>query len=284
MIIETLETKYEVIRYLYSDRHIERYICRVEDGDDTFTCIRIKEKKWIVSVMEFLMGQLENRDFTDLSACFVNEEHLYIMMRYTEGILLEEKLSYEETELEERLELAKAILDRLLLQNMPDYFMNDCLQLSRIHVSPGMSIGFEYELAGITDYEKTRFADVESRVAKIMELLFADELSKKTLPAMEKYIKSLKKNGYRDLMEMYTVYDELYKAILAMDESELVTPRTGRFRAWERFKKIMRPVKKIVAVLLILGSIGFLIWTAYTSSQDGNSSKVFEYIGSVEIK
>ena len=284
MIIETLETKYEVIRYLYSDRHMDRYVCRDVAGDETYTCIRIKEKKWIASVMEFLMGQLDNEDFSDLAACFFSEEHLYIMMRYAEGVPLEDKLAYEENSIEERLEIGRSLLDRLILQNMPDYFMCDCLDISQILVSPGMSIGFLYELKDLVEYAKADFSDVQSRLSRIMEKLFSEELGKKTLPVMEQFIKTLKKAGYGDLISLYTEYDEILKMILEMDPNELLIPKTKAFRVWERIKKIFRPFKTVIAVLLILASVGFLIWSAYESSRTGDQAKVFEYIGSVTIK
>ena len=284
MVIETLDKKYEVIRYLYSDKHRERYVCREKTSEETFTMIRIKEKKWIVKVMDFLMRQLENEDFTDLADCFFSEEHLFIALRYAEGMSLKDKIAYEDSPLEERLDLGRSILDRLLIQNMPDYFMNDCLTGESILIGSGMSIAFVYELEGLGDYQKTRFSDVELKIADIMEALFADELSKKTLSVMERFIKSLKKHAYEDLMTLYTVYDELVKEILTMDPEELAVPKTKAFRAWERFLKILRPVKKVVAVLLILASIGFLVWSAYNNMQTGKPAKVFDYIGTMEIK
>ena len=284
MVIETLDKKYEVIRYLDSDKHMERYVCRDTEFAEDYFMIRIKEKKWIVSVMDFLMRQLENRDFTDLAACFFAEEHLFIAMRYVEGVTLAEKLSYEDCSLQERLEIGKAILDRLLLQHMPDYFMDDCLNDKQILLSPGMNVSFMYRMDGITDYEKTRFGDVEGRIAKLLELLFAEEIGKKTLPQMEAFIKALKKHAYQDLMSVYEVYDELYKAIPEMDPEELAMPKTRAFRAWERTKKIFRPIKKVVAALLILASIGFLIWSAYDASQTGKPKKIFENIGTLEIR
>lgn len=284
MVIETLEKKYTVIRNLYSDRQMDRYVCK--DGADgkNYAVTRIKEKESIVKIMDFLMQQMENHDFTDLAACFFKEEDLYIVMRYSEGMTLAEKLDVQECVLEERMEMMRKILDRLMLLRMPDFFMKDCLKAKTIIVSSGMDMEFQYGLQGIENYYAVQFQEVCDRLIELLQLLFKEELQKKTLPEIEKFIKDLKKGEYTDVLSVYSAYDKLHKEIGQMGSDELKLPRTWEFRAWGRVIRAWPVIKRVAALVALLAAIGFFIYTVHDSMLQGGEQKVFEYIGTLTIK
>ena len=162
MMIQSLEKKYIVIKYSFSDSNVERYICQEETGGEKYTIVRVKNRQWIAKAVEFLMHQRENSHFTDFTSCFFSDECLYVVMRYAEGISLEEKLQNEVSSLEERLAVGKGILERILILNMPDYFLKDCLKAESIILSASLEVSFQYELLNIADYERVQFWQVQS--------------------------------------------------------------------------------------------------------------------------
>lgn len=284
MVIETLETKYTVLRNLYGDDHTNRYICQDEKSHRVYLLIRVRERDWIVKTLGFLTDQVNNRDFSDMVSCFFSEESLYIVMRHTEGKSVAEKLVDEECALTERITIGRSILDQLLLQRMPDYFMRDCLVLNSIRLSHSLQVGFSYELTDLVDYEKVSFKDVTRRLAVIWEALFAHELKIKTLSIVEDLIARLKDGEFPDLMSVYKVYDEACKKIAGMTNEDLEKPKTWIFRVWDKFKRTWPVIKRIIAVMLLVAALVFLVITLTDYWKTGNEDKIFDYIGTLTIK
>lgn len=284
MMIQSPEKKYIVIKYSFSDSNMERYVCQEETGGERYTIVRIKNRQWITGAVEFLMRQKENSHFTDFTSCFFSEECLYVVMRYAEGISLEEKLQNEESSLEERLAVGKGILERILILNMPDYFLKDCLKAESIILSASLEVRFQYELLNISDYERVLFWQVQNCLLKLFQMLFAKELKKKMLPPAIPFCDSLKKGGYQDILEIYTAYDKMCKEIQKLSADKEILPQTWSFRLWERAKKYIPALKRVCAVVLMVLAVIFLIYTVRESMQEGGEKKSFEYIGTLEIQ
>lgn len=284
MMIQSLEKQYIVIKYCFSDSNMERYICQEETGSARYTIVRIKNKLWITEAVEFLMHQKENSHFTDFVSCFFSEECLFVVMKHGEGISLEEKLQNENCLLEERLAMGKGILERILILNMPDYFLKDCLKPGNVILSTTLEVSFQYELLDIDDYERVRFWQVQNCLWKLFETLFWQELKKKMLPPVTRFCDLLKKGGYQDILEIYTAYDKMCKEVQELSYDEVLLPQTWSFRLWDRMKKHIPVFKRICALVLILLAVVFLIYTVRESMQEGGEKKSFEYIGTLEIR
>lgn len=284
MLIQSLEKNYVVIKYSFSDSNVERYICQEETGSKRYTVVRIKNRLWIAGVVEFLMHQKENAHFTDFVSCFFSEECLHVVMRYAEGISLEEKLKNESSPLEERLAIGKGILKEILILDMPDYFLKDCLKAEHIILSAGLDAGFRYELRNIGDYSRVQFWQVQNSLLKIFQLLFGQEMKKKMLPPSIRFCDLLRKGGYRDVLEIYTAYDGMCREIQELSASVEILPRTWGFRLWDRIKRRIPVFKRICAIVLMLLAAAFLIYTVHESMQEGGEKKSFKYIGTLEIR
>lgn len=284
MMIQTLDKNYEVLQYEYSDSNMERYICQEEKSGIRCTIIRLKNKLWIVKVMEFLMLQLENHHFTDFISCFAGEEYLHIAMAYAEGISLMDKLQNEECPLEERLITGKNILQKIMLQDMPDYFLKECLAEENVILTPDLEVGFRYSLSGITGYDKVQYVHVLKKLRRLFEILFSRELKQKMIPPLNQFYHSLGAGKYKDILEIYKAYIDMQKAVQGMPAEDIVMPKTWGFSLWDKIKKVFAPLKKILAVLLMLCAILFLINTVRRQMQEDGEKRIFEYIGTLEIQ
>lgn len=284
MVFETHEKQYTVLRILTEDEHISRYVCQDESDQSAYLVFKIHEKDWIVKTLSFLTDQVNNRDFSDMVSCFFCEESLFIVMRKAEGTTLEEKLSDEECSMTERIAMGRSILDKLMIQNMPEYFMKDCLNTSAILMSHSLQAGFCYNLNNLYDYGEVVFQDVCNRIADIMNELFKYELKKRILSVMDKFIKDLTYGEFKDILSVYKEYDEVCKKIAGMTAEELNEPKTWPFRLWDRFKKIWPGIKRVIALALLVAALVFLAITIKNIGNEGNENKSFSYIGTLTIK
>lgn len=284
MIIQTLGKSYTVVKYCYSDSNMERFLCREENKNERYTVICIKNKLWITHTMEYLMKQSANVYFEDFVTCFTGDECFYVVMKYADGIILEEKLANESCSRQERFAIGKAILERIMILKTPDYFLQDCLTPDTIVLANGTEAAFHYTLQKLNDYEHFHFSDVQKRLYQIFIILFQEELKRKTMPFAAEFCSRLKSAGYKDILEIYTEYTKMLEQAEGMQEEEFVVPKTFVFRLWERVKKCIPAFKRICAVLLMIAAVAFLIYSFQQSMQEGGEKKVFDSIGTLEIR
>lgn len=280
MIIETLGISYTVMKCDFSDSNLERFICQEETGKKV-VIIRIKNKEWIVESMEFFMHQTENRSFTDFISCFVSEKYLHIVLRYAEGVTLVQKLAKEECSLDERLVIGRGILDKVILQNIPYYFLKDCMKPENIIISPGMDINFQYTIsAGV---EAIKFEEVQTGILQLFERLFWKEIRQGLTPPSD-FCSCLRRGEPQNIMEIYTAYDIMCKTIRDSDTEEMQMPRKRLVLSWDWVKGCAGTLQKICAVLLMLLAIVFLIYAVRSLGDDSGTRENFSYIGTLEIK
>ena len=284
MRIETLGGNYEILRYEYSDNDMERCICREENSGVQCSMIRIRNKGWIMQTMEFLMQQLENRHFTDFIACFAEGGALCLAMAYPEGISLAGRLQEEECSLEERLVIGGNILQKILLQDMPLYFLQDCLSGESICLTPDLEVGFRYELTGISGYDKVKFVHVLGKLQGLFDTLFAKELRQRMIPPLNRFSRSLAAGKYKDIMELYRAYTRMQKLVKEIPPEETGMPDTWGFVLWDRIRKVFEPLKKVLALLLMLCAVLFLMDTVRRQLREDGEKRIFEYIGTLEIQ
>ena len=284
MVIQTLGKKYVVIKYCSSNSRMERFLCKEESDGKCYTVVRIKDRDLITKTMEFLIREMENKNFTDLSCCFAGEEYFHVVLSYTEGISLQEKLENEVCSLEERLTVGGHLLERIMLLDMSDYFLQECLTAEHIVVLPDLSVAFTYELNTIFQYDKYDFRQVRRRLLQVMETLFVGELKKKALPPLNHFLDVLRKTEWEEVVEIFRQYREMCKEVRSMTPEEMELPKTWVFLVWERLKRFIAPLKKVLALLLFLLAVFYLIHTVQKSVEISAEKKVFDSIGTLEIR
>ncbi len=284
MIIQTLEKKYIVVEVLFSDRHVERYICQEEDGKEKYNVVCVKDKVWIRTAMQFLMEQMENTHFTDFVSCFFSEACLYVVLKYGEGISLEEKLGDGNSPLQERIAIGKNILEKVVLMDMPDYFICDCMKPGNVMVTPDLAVSFRYPLLKLCSYHQVSFARVQARMGALFEMIFFQEWKQEMLPPVSSFCHALHEGEYQDIQEIYTAYDGMCRGVEKLASQGTVRPHTWCFRLWDRIKGSLVWCRRIVAVLLMMAAILFLIDTVHKSLEEGREKILFESIGTLQIR
>ena len=139
MLIQTYERSYQVISHVLSNDLGEIYICRDITTDNEYTILRLKDRDIVPDLMVYLNNSIQE-SFTDFVDRFVYEGDLCLVFKYYRGISLSQKLTYEYCSLSERMTMGKKILDRILLLDMPLYFLKNCLAGERIIVKPSLDI------------------------------------------------------------------------------------------------------------------------------------------------
>jgi len=263
---------------------MERFICKEESDGKRYTVIRIKDRAWITKTMGFLVREMENKSFTDLNYCFAEEEYFHVVLSYTEGMSLQEKLQNEACSLEERLAVGRHLLERIMLQAMPDYFLQECLTPEHIVVLPDLDVAFTYELNNIFQYDSYGFGQVCHQLLQVMEALFGSEMKKKMLPPLNRFRDTLRRAEWKNTMEIFREYNEMCQKVLSMAPEEMEMPKTWIFRVWERLRKYIRPLKKVLALVLVLLAVCYLIHTVQESVKVSAEKKVFDSIGTLEIR
>ncbi len=282
MVIEIYDKQYKVVRHLMSDREKELYTCRSSEDKQLYTVIRIKDKKITNKIIGFICEEKKKGTFADLVEHFVSGEDFHIVFTHVTGITLEDKLS-QQCVLQERLELGKRLLEKMLLERMAEYFQCQCLKPENIYVTPSGEVEFKYVLDGVEQYEEYTTKQVVSYLYSILQLLFADELKKQVIAPMEQFLKRLKKSEVIDYMALYKEYNEVMHEVLDIPKEELATPKNWLFRLWDKVMAVRKKIKAVMLLLIFLGVFMYMVYTIWNATRPNESINHFENIGTMEI-
>ena len=279
MIIRTFEHNYPVIGVKENTDLYDVYICRDTDGRGLCRIMSIKERRLFPELVNWLAATVHGNAFTDYREHFIYNDCLCIVMKYSQGLILGAKLSTESVPLKERLELGRKLLEKAVLQDIPDYFLAKSFVPEQIIISSDLSVSFNYP---IDDIITDRNQDGKKNIEEILRLIFAPELERKVPDELVAFFKKLPDLISQRLIDLYSEYYLLMSKIENYDEfSE--QPKTKWYKIWEKIKKVFSVLKKIVIILLILASIAYLIYTIIDPWKNTNSNGHFKTIGTVEI-
>lgn len=246
--------------------------------------VRIKDPVLIRESLGFFCRQAENRAFTDFEECAVDKEELLLIFADPQGEPLEKKLTGEYTGLPERLTIGKHILERMILQNIPPYFACRFLKKEAVWVKRSLDVSFYYDTAGAERGEDFGMGEVREMLSRLLAWMFAKELDKKMLAPMERFLEELSGNALTDYIGIYRRFEEVREEILALPPEAFVMPKTWIFRLWDRIRRLFKPLKKILALALLVVALAYMIWTIRLSSEPAASMDLIRQIGSLQIQ
>jgi hypothetical protein len=233
--------------------------------------------------MEFVYKQLSNDDFSDFVTMFVAQGQLHLVFKAFEGISLKNKLNQETVVLKERLQLAKNIHEKIVLMNMPLFFLYRVLDLDHIMVNQSLNIDFSYEAVDITNYREYSFLMIQQQMMKMMTELFSDEWSKKRFQPLMNYMKSLEKSEFINPIELYSRFSKVCDLIESGSEEASGEPMNWAFRLWYRIRRLFKPIRRILAILLWVVALLYMIIVINDSMQPSEDQRMYKYIGTVDI-
>lgn len=284
MLIQTFEREYKVISHVLANDVGYIYIGKDVSADQEYTILRLKDRSVVPELMVYLTTNIQPRIFTDYIEHFVFEEDFYIVLKYYRGVTLSEKLKNEYCSLNERLKIGAKILERIVLLDMPSYFLSNCLIEDRIVVKPSLDVYFNYVPSDISSFAAADDTAVLKAVTVLINKLFADELAKQSVPPINEFCLVLQNEQFFDSIELYKLYMQMYREAQLISEEEVQKPKSKWFLLWERVKKLIKILKKLLAALLLILAIVYLIQTIDRAIHPViKNEKHFEYIGTVRI-
>lgn len=284
MLIQTYERGYQVISHVLSNDLGEIYICQDISADREYTILRIKAKDIVADLMVYINQNIKET-FVYFIERFVFEGDLCLVFQYHRGLSLSAKLNHEYCSLSERMTIGKQILDRIVLLDMPLYFLKNCLSGERIIVRPSLDVSFNYVPSDIRYFAAVDDRAVFTAFTAIFDLLFADELTKQSAPPLNQFYTELHKEQHFDSIELYKQYTQMCREVELIPEEEINQPKSKWFLLWEKIKKSLGAFKKVLGIALLVVSVMYL---AYTISDAVNPTitqvQHFEFIGTLEIE
>lgn len=280
MVIRTSDNEYPVIGVKENTEKYDIYICRNITGKGLCRIMSVKDSELFPELVSFLTDTVNPEAFTDYIEHFIDSGRLCIVMKYAQGITLETKLATESVPFRERLELGRKILEKAVLQDIPDYFLAKCFDPQQIIVEQDLTVSFNYPIEDIiTDREQNG----RKKIDTVLRLLFARELERKVPDLLMDFFARLPGLTEQRLLDIYSEYHALLSKLENYDADE-EQPKTFWYKLWDKIKKILGVLKKILIFVLIVAAIIYLIITILDPFGNKDSSHHFKYIGTVEIQ
>ena len=279
MIIHTYEHDYPISSVKETNDTYDCYICRNMTDGGFCRVMSIKDKTYFPGLVSWLTETVNKDTFTDYVEHFNFNGALCIVMKYTQGLTLSDKLATESLSVKERAEIGRKILEKIVLQEIPDYFLSKCISPDCIIVSPDLTINFNYPIDDITG---SRQCDPMDGIDKVLRLLFARELERKVPEAVVRFFGKLPELLELTVIEIYSEYHDMLADLAENPETD-EEPRSIWYRLWDNFKKVWRVLKKIIMLALVVLAAVYLIMTIDGVKSSSNRKANFDRIGTVII-
>lgn len=278
MIIQNLNIGYEVIRRVSSASRMSEFFCLKQQSQEAFLLVRIADSTLAKRFALFLEEKIRGTEFPDYKECFLVDGAFYAVFTYSSGRTLKDKMGMEDCTREERAEIARRLLEQLLLRSPHPYFMRNALQPDMITVTDSLDVEWNYHLEEVRTFDYCTMEMVCQRLAEVMIFLLERELQEKQYPSLENYLLQLKEGKLSDYLELYREFMPVYEILCANEPERLWQPYLERLL--ERCRKIVdRPnslkgylrlgeryvAKKIVFVFMLAAVLLPLplLWIAY---------------------
>ena len=280
MVIRTFEHEYPVIGIKEQTEQYDTYICRDAASKGLCSVISIKDSSLFPMLVSWLTDIIDTETFTDHREHFIYNGQLCIVMRYTQGISLSTKLSTESVPFRERLEIGRRLLERVILQDIPDYFLSRCFVPDQIMIGPDLSVSFNYPLEDIL---LDRNQDGRANIESVFRLLFDHEIMRKVPDLLMDFMQRLPDLTGQKMTDLYSEYYILLSKLENYSDSDEL-PKTFWYRLWDKIKRCFKVLKKFLIFLLIIAALIYLIYIIIDPNKNKNSSGHFTSIGTVSIE
>ena len=263
MLIQTLNRRFEVIRALGSDNDTEILVSRDvwEKKEREYLMVAVKNPDLIYKCIPFFTEQQENPAFKDFVGCFSADSRFYAVFAYYKKALLKEKFNEELFSLNERLEIGKNLLSRIVLLNMPPSILYEVLQERNLLLDDALHVYFNYALKEIPIHGLFSMDRVQIELGRIFRSLLRRELATQVVDEVRLFVEDLEQCKFAGYMEIYEAYDRLYDTLKDLQEIGELNPQSFLFRCWERIKSLSRYVKPVLAGAVLILALGYLIYS-----------------------
>lgn len=287
MIIQNLNHEFKVKQILQDNSQFKIYLCQYYAANKLQMCeiIQLKHLGGNRLVISYFNGIILDGLWEDFMECFINEESLYVVVKFHEGIKLAERLSKEKFSLQERAMIFERICERAVLQNAPNYLLWNGLQKKHLIVDNRLNVFMQYDLAEVQKHYQYTMKEVSDSMLVWLKLIFKKELKYKVCNQLIQFKKQLIQHEFTSCIELYEAYIRLKEELLLLHNGGLQwIPNTLPYRIWNFIKKGMKQVKYILLYLILAAAIALSVLVFQKNVQKNNEiTQVVEYIGTVKI-
>lgn len=235
MIIQRLDKCYEVIRQLSCASRMTEYLC--QEQQEAYLLVRIAEPTLAKRFTLFLEEKIGGTEFPDYKGCFQADGVFYAVFTYSPERTLADRLVVGDCTKRERAEIARRLLEQMLLRSPHPYFMRYALSPDMITVSGSLEVAWNYHLEEVRTFDYCTMEAVEQRLSEVMKLLFEEELEGKRYPLLEDYLLALANGSISDYLEVYREFLPVYEELCGEEQAGSPSQPLP-MRLWESCKRI----------------------------------------------
>lgn len=253
MLIYTASRQLHILQILHKTDETVSYIC-TDLKEEISRCYILNgyfDIRRCQTLIPLIMED-QNEYFTDFADYFSVDGVFYMLFRYEQGTSVKEKAAIEN--MEKRLEFVRCILERIILQSMPQIFQYDILRPECILITEKYEVRFLYMPDVSFGEQNITFCDVEKRIDDIIEIILKPELSMQYSTELSEMVHNLQTGGfYKDISQIYIKFTEIRQSLLSQQEN-LVSHKL-KFQIWEKIKKFFSLFRYIAAIIIIIAAI-----------------------------
>lgn len=283
MVIQNLNKNYEVIRQLDGTGKMEEYLCLEQRTGENYLLVKVSDSTVAKHFTLFLEEKIKGSQFPDYLECFRQNKNFYAVFTYSPDPSLEEKLGRENCGRKERAEIARRLLEQILLRNPHPYFLKCALRADLVTVSGSMEVSWNYQLTNERSFVSCPLELALEQLYQIFAILFRAEIAKKSYPLLDSYLRDLAEGKISAYLELYGRFMPVYRDLCA-EEQEERTPQTFLFRLWERVKILLGFLKKILMVVLLVAAVLYVVHCFQNTGGSRVAQQTIQQIGDVEIR
>lgn len=281
MMIETYKEAYAVMRHYYAGLYLDIYVCRRRLDQQLYTMIRVRNKKTAMHILPFISAQKHNPKFSDLLDAFVFQGDLHVVFCYAEGIPLQKKLQ-QPCSLEERMEIGRKLLERLILLGQPYYFQCQCLQPENIIVEDTLDVKFQYTFFDIEHYHTYTRQQAAAHLYQAFAMLFASECKKGVSASMDAFFQNLEGENEWDYLTQYQIYCNACAEIKKIPKEDFKQDNFME-HVWNLAKSVRGLVRRTLLAVIFAGVFFYMVWSIFWSFWPRGYACHFPFIGTVEF-
>lgn len=279
MVIYTYGHEYPVTSVQKSTETYDCYICNDNVNGGFCRILSLKDRSVFPELVGWLTKNVDPAVFTDYIEHFMFEDTLCIVMKYTQGITLADKSDTEAAPLRERLELCRRILERMVLLDIPDYFLEKCFDTHNIIVSSDLTVSFNYPIEDITG---SKDCAPMKTAEKFLRQMFAREIERKVPDELIKFFGEFSELAGSNVIELYSRYYLMMTTFIEREAGD-EEPKSIWYRIWDKVMKIWKKLKKVLIFVLLAAAVFYLVFTIQTSGSSKKKQANFDSIGTLTI-
>lgn len=247
------DREYLIVREVEQSAQGTQYILK-DATQNCFYKVLVQQKDSISgSIITFLSDQIKNKPFTDFVDYMNDFDHLYVFMRYQSHQTLAQKIELEVCPLAERVEIAKKLLEKIIVLNIPPYFSYGALDAQHVQVSRTGEILFDYNLQNLHNAFRVKEGQSIRRLAELFRWMFAKELDREIMPELETLLYEMEYGQITHITDIFARFYPIYRKENPASESHGL-----REKILAKFQKFLKYTVVLTKILVVALAIYYL--------------------------